>query len=71
MSEHITTAVPGPINGGFFGEGSGPIFLDNVLCTGAESALTQCHHRGIGNHDCHHGDDAGVICRGDHMILCA
>ena len=45
-----------------FGEGSGPIFLDNVLCNGTESNLTQCDHDGNGNHSCDHSEDAGVIC---------
>ena len=65
MYEHITVAV----GGAFFGEGSGPIFLDNVDCTGTESNLTQCSHGGIGIHNCDHGDDAGVICAGNHMDI--
>ena len=63
MCIHITVAV----GGAFFGPGSGPIFLDDVNCTTAESDLTQCDHNGIGNHSCEHGDDAGVICRGNQM----
>ena len=45
-----------------FGEGSGGIFLSNVLCTGTESSLFDCPHAGIGVHTCQHFDDAGVSC---------
>ncbi|XP_053371224.1 scavenger receptor cysteine-rich type 1 protein M130-like [Clarias gariepinus] len=47
-----------------FGQGSGPIWMDNVGCFGNESTITQCTHRGFGTHNCNHGKDAGVICSG-------
>ncbi|XP_040920255.1 deleted in malignant brain tumors 1 protein-like [Toxotes jaculatrix] len=47
-----------------FGRGTGPIWLDNVGCTGQESALTHCSHPGFGENNCGHGEDAGVICLG-------
>ncbi|XP_008335611.1 deleted in malignant brain tumors 1 protein-like [Cynoglossus semilaevis] len=56
-------AVSAPMNA-HFGRGSGPIWLDNVECTGQESALTHCPHNGFGENNCGHGEDASVICLG-------
>ena len=48
-----------------FGQGSGPIWLDNVQCTGNESTLASCGHLGIKiTRSCSHYEDAGVICYG-------
>ncbi|KAL7383918.1 hypothetical protein ABVT39_020605 [Epinephelus coioides] len=46
----------------YFGEGQGPIHLDNVRCLGAEMSLGQCSAVGQDSHDCRHSEDAGVIC---------
>ena len=50
----------------YFGRGTGPILLDDLLCTGSEARLVDCTHDGIGNYDyCYrlHGEDAGVRCQ--------
>ncbi|KAK7910449.1 hypothetical protein WMY93_015133 [Mugilogobius chulae] len=47
-----------------FGEGTGPIWMNSVACTGNETELTQCGHSGFGNNECSHEQDAGVICKG-------
>ena len=53
-------------NSAAFGQGAGQIWLDNVRCTGHESSLTECGHRGWGIENCGHDEDAGVMCtRGD------
>ena len=46
-----------------FGEGNGPIYLDEVQCNGTEHSLLDCLHSGVLNHDCRHTEDAGVICK--------
>ncbi|KAF6306975.1 serine protease 12 [Rhinolophus ferrumequinum] len=46
----------------YFGEGKGPIHVDNVKCTGNERSLADCIKDDIGRHNCRHSEDAGVIC---------
>ena len=51
----------------YFGQGSGPIWLDNVICTGSESTLASCGHLGFNvTRSCSHSEDAGVGCYGEH-----
>ncbi|XP_029466616.1 deleted in malignant brain tumors 1 protein-like [Rhinatrema bivittatum] len=57
------SAIGAPGNA-HFGEGSGNIFLDEVVCAGNESSLFQCHHSDWNVHNCDHSEDAGVICSG-------
>ncbi|XP_025101795.1 uncharacterized protein LOC112568406 isoform X40 [Pomacea canaliculata] len=46
----------------FYGQGTGPINLDNVNCTGSETTLANCTANSWTTHDCNHGEDAGVKC---------
>ena len=50
------------VTSAYFGQGTGPIHLDNVHCTGSEVNLLRCSHSTIDN--CGHHEDAGVRCRG-------
>ncbi|KAL3870897.1 hypothetical protein ACJMK2_038928 [Sinanodonta woodiana] len=44
--------------------GEGPIWLDELSCSGSESTLFECGYFGhtIGVHDCSHSEDVGVHC---------
>ena len=63
------------VSTGVFGPGSGPVFLDEVVCSGTEQELLECAHAGIGNHICgravsteiiqsEHELDVAIMCRG-------
>ena len=53
------TSAPGQAT---FGQGSGPIYYDDVACNGNEPRLVDCSHSGTGNHNCAHSEDAGAVC---------
>lgn len=44
------------------GEKTQMIFLDSVVCNGNEANIYSCAHDDIGNHNCGHSEDVGVIC---------
>ena len=58
-----------PFQRAMFGEGWGPIFLDNVNCSGTEGSLLNCTYSTIGVHDCSHREDASVRCQGIKIII--
>ena len=49
----------------YFRQETGPIWLDDLGCSGSELTLLQCSHNGLGSHDCGHYEDVSVRCIGD------
>ena len=43
------------------------IWLDHVGCSGTESKLINCNHRGYGVHNCSHSEDVGIRCIGVYI----
>ncbi len=50
-------------SGAHFGEGTGPIFLGSLNCSGEETDLLNCVTLGGVRFGCSHGNDAGVECK--------
>ena len=53
-----------PRYGAFYGQGSGPIFLSQLQCTGSESHILDCARDMYSVRHCAHYEDVGVKCQG-------
>ena len=66
------TGVNQALDGAMFGSGTGPIWLDNVMCNGSEQALSECPHNtdnSFGSDNCNHNQFAGVRCTGKYPMI--
>ena len=59
-----------------FEQGTGPVFLDEVQCSGEEAQLAECSHAGIRDHNCgrrtlksNHKFDVAIKCNGKLCFL--
>ena len=56
-SKSVTTRTRG-----YFGHGTGKIWIDQLDCVGDEDSIFECDMNELGEHDCKHKEDAGVEC---------
>ncbi|NXH86376.1 NETR protein, partial [Edolisoma coerulescens] len=67
------SGTPKALSWAHYGQGSGPILLDEVQCSGNELSLDQCKKSDWGQQNCDHIEDAGVSCdpfTGTEVQLC-
>ena len=55
-------------SGATHGHGTGPIWLGDVACSGSESHIYDCQHRGWGNNNCSHSQDPSVECSAVRLV---
>ena len=46
-----------------YGQGNGPIHMNEVECTGYELSLMECSHNISNQNNCNHSQDASVQCQ--------
>ena len=45
-----------------FGQGTGPIWLDEIGCDGTENNLMECSRLPWAKHNCRHSEDVAIAC---------
>ena len=60
------------VDAGYYGPGSGRIWLTDVSCSGEEDKLKQCSHHKVEGplQNCGHHDDIGVMCYMGELSAC-
>ena len=53
--------------GAYFGQGTVPVHLDGITCSGSENSILQCSFSG--GSSCTHSLDVGVQCSGESLSL--
>lgn len=46
-----------------YGQGTGPIWIDQIHCNSGSASILDCRHLGWGESDCDHKEDAAVDCK--------
>ena len=64
LDDFINSLTAAEGRSAIFDRASGPIFLDDVGCSGTELQLTNCTNLGVGVHNCGNLEDAEVVCKG-------
>ncbi len=64
VCRHLGHSSGVAVSYGGYGQSQGPIWLDDVVCAGNETQLTDCLHSGWATHNCHHAEDAALVCCG-------
>ncbi|XP_077586729.1 lysyl oxidase homolog 3B isoform X1 [Stigmatopora nigra] len=57
------------MTGGRMGQGVGPIYMNEVKCSGQERSIWNCPFKNITSEDCQHTEDAAVRCNVPYMGL--
>lgn len=45
-----------------YGQGSGPIWIDDISCLGSETRIEDCNNGGWESSTCSHGEDVSISC---------
>ena len=49
-------------------QGTGPIVLDGLMCTGDEQSILVCNALRPNDHDCQHFEDVGLYCQASNTV---
>ena len=58
-----------PIDGAYFGQGTGTVLLNGLECNGTETNIGFCNKNPLRDNKCTHSTDAGLMCLRKYYIL--